>query len=145
MPFGSHPESTAGPTVPTGERGGAEPSGTRARPEAEPTELETERLPHRFPRRPPHRAAVRTAWAVALVTDGLQWILWPLFAGGVVSPFNDVVDVVAAAILIRLLGWHWAFLPAFLAEVIPGVDLVPTWTAAVFLATRGARGPDRAA
>src|SRR4029453_14403993 len=36
-----------------------------------------------------------------------------------------------------LLGWHWAFLPAFLTELVPFVDLVPTWTIAVFLATRG--------
>ena len=41
-----------------------------------------------------------------------------------------------AAILIRLLGWHWAFLPTLLAELTPGFDLFPTWTAAVFYVTR---------
>jgi hypothetical protein len=61
-------------------------------------------------------------------------------AAGAASPVNDALDVAVGAILIRLLGWHWAFLPAFLAELVPGVDLVPTWTAAVFLATRGTRG-----
>jgi hypothetical protein len=40
------------------------------------------------------------------------------------------------AILIKLLGWHWAFLPTFAAELVPGLDLFPTWTAAVFFATR---------
>jgi hypothetical protein len=35
----------------------------------------------------------------------------------------------------KLLGWHWAFLPTFAAELIPGLDLVPTWTAAVFYVT----------
>jgi hypothetical protein len=83
---------------------------------------------------------VRVAWAVAIATDALQWVLWPLFAAGAASPFDDVVDVIAAAILIRLLGWHWAFLPAFVAEIIPGANLVPTWTAAVFLATRKSGG-----
>jgi hypothetical protein len=35
-----------------------------------------------------------------------------------------------------LLGWHWAFVPSFLAELVPGLDLVPTWTLAVLIATR---------
>jgi hypothetical protein len=45
--------------------------------------------------------------------------------------------------MILLVGWHWAFLPAFLSEMVPVFDLVPTWTAAVFFATRsqGAAGP----
>jgi hypothetical protein len=34
------------------------------------------------------------------------------------------------------LGWHWAFLPTLAAELIPGLDLFPTWTAAVFFVTR---------
>ena len=84
------------------------------------------------------------AWAVAIETDAIQWVLLPFFAAGAVSPIDDALDVIAAAVLIRLLGWHWAFLPAFIAEIIPGANLVPTWTAAVFLATRkpdaGARG-----
>jgi hypothetical protein len=77
---------------------------------------------------------------VAIVTDVVQWVLWPLFTLGAVTPFDDIVDVVVAVILVRLLGWHWAFLPAFVAEIIPGVNLVPTWTAAVFLATRKRAG-----
>jgi hypothetical protein len=107
----------------------------------QPPILDAERITHREPKRQPHRAAVRAAWVVALATDALQWIFWPLLAEGAASPINDIVDVAAAAILIKLLGWHWAFLPAFLAEIIPGVDLIPTWTAAVFLATRGRRNP----
>jgi hypothetical protein len=38
--------------------------------------------------------------------------------------------------MIRLLGWHWAFLPSAAAELIPGADLFPTWTAAVWFVTR---------
>ena len=52
-------------------------------------------------------------------------------------PSNNVVDLAVAVVLFRLLGWHWALLPAFVAEAIPLLDLAPTWTAAVFLATRG--------
>jgi len=33
--------------------------------------------------------------------------------------------------MVHLLGWHWEFLPSFLAKLIPGVDLVPFWTMAV--------------
>jgi hypothetical protein len=33
--------------------------------------------------------------------------------------------------LIRLTGWHWEFLPSFIAELVPGLDLVPFWTLAV--------------
>ena len=86
------------------------------------------------PRRRQHR---RAAWIVALAADGLQWVLFPMFGLGALSPFNNALDVVTGAVLWRLLGWHWALLPTFVAELLPGVDLVPCWTAAVFLATRG--------
>lgn len=80
---------------------------------------------------------VRTARVVAAAADLLQVVLLPAFFPGAASPANDVVDVAVAIVLLRLLGWHWAFLPAFLAEAVPVLDLAPTWTAAVFLATRG--------
>ena len=60
----------------------------------------------------------------------------PLFAEGGLSPLDTGLDVIVGAILIKLLGWHWAFLPTFAAELVPGLDLFPTWTAAVFFATR---------
>jgi hypothetical protein len=59
-----------------------------------------------------------------------------LFAEGGLSPLDTGLDVIVGAILIKLLGWHWAFLPTFAAELVPGLDLFPTWTAAVFFATR---------
>ena len=40
-------------------------------------------------------------------------------------------NIAVAAVLVNLLGWHWEFLPAFAAELVPGVDLVPFWTLAV--------------
>ena len=63
----------------------------------------------------------------------------PFFIAGGASPIDDVLDVAVAAFLIRLLGWHWALLPTFLVELVPFADLVPTWTAAVWIATRGRR------
>jgi hypothetical protein len=84
----------------------------------------------------PARSAVRTAWIVALVVDALQIILLPLTIGGATAPLEDMIDVVTAILMTRLLGWHWAFLPTFLTELIPGLSLVPSWTLAVFIVTR---------
>ena len=68
---------------------------------------------------------------LAIVADALQIVIFPLFAEGALSPADDVLDLAVAAVLVNLLGWHWEFLPAFLAELVPGVDLVPFWTLAV--------------
>jgi hypothetical protein len=84
---------------------------------------------------------ILAARVLAVVADGLQLGLLPLFVSGALSTVNDVLDVVVALAMFLLVGWHWAFLPAFAAELIPGFDLVPSWTAAVFLATRGAGAP----
>ena len=80
---------------------------------------------------------VRSARIIAVATDVVQLAFFPAFAGGWVSPLNDALDVVVAVIMVRLVGWHFAFLPTFVAEMVPGVDLVPTWTVAVWFATRG--------
>lgn len=68
---------------------------------------------------------------LAMAADALQLFVFPLFAEGAVSPADDVLDLAVAAVLVNLLGWHWEFLPAFLAELVPGVNLVPFWTLAV--------------
>ena len=82
--------------------------------------------------RPPEH---RLAWLVAMAADAIQIFALPLFAEGGLSPADTLLDLTTAAILIRCLGWHWAFLPTLLAEMIPGLDLFPTWTAAVFYVT----------
>ena len=78
----------------------------------------------------------RMAWLVAIIADAVQIVLLPLFAEGGVSPFDTIVDLVVAFILTRLIGWHWAFLPTLFAELVPGLDLFPTWTVAVLYVTR---------
>ena len=78
---------------------------------------------------------VRTAWFVAIVADSIQIVLLPLFVIGGLSPAVALVDFAAAWALSRLLGWHWAFLPTIIAELFPGLDLFPTWTAAVLYVT----------
>ena len=78
----------------------------------------------------------RLAWLIAVGADALQILAFPFFWEGGVSPADTILDVAMAAVLTRLLGWHWAFLPTLAAELIPGVDLIPTWTAAVYFVTR---------
>ena len=77
------------------------------------------------------RSRFQAALVLAVAADALQIVLLPLFVEGALSPFDDLLDFAVAAILIRLIGWHWEFLPSFLGELVPGVDLVPFWTLAV--------------
>ena len=77
------------------------------------------------------RTRFRVAMILAMAADALQIFGFPLFAEGALSPADDVLDLAVAAVLVNLLGWHWEFLPAFAAELVPGVDLVPFWTIAV--------------
>jgi hypothetical protein len=73
----------------------------------------------------------QAAMVLAILADALQIVVFPLFVEGALSPADDVLDLAVAAVLVRLLGWHWEFLPAFAAELVPGLDLVPFWTLAV--------------
>jgi len=77
------------------------------------------------------RSRFRAAMILAIAADALQIFVFPLFGEGALSPADDVLDLAVAAALIHLLGWHWEFLPAFAAELVPGIDLVPFWTMAV--------------
>ena len=87
------------------------------------------------------RGRVLAARIVAVLADAVQLGFLPLFAGGAPAGFDAVLDVVVGAAMIALVGWHWAFLPAFLVELLPAVDLAPTWTLAVFIATRRSGEP----
>ena len=86
-------------------------------------------------------ARVRAARWIAIAADFLQIAVFPVFWPGAASPWDDALDAATALALVVLVGWHWAFLPSFIAELVPGLDLLPTWTAAVFFVTRGKAGP----
>jgi hypothetical protein len=73
----------------------------------------------------------RAAMILAIVADALQMAVFPLFVEGALSPAEDLLDFGIGAMMVHLLGWHWEFLPSFLAKLVPGVDLVPLWTLAV--------------
>src|SRR5262245_57360363 len=78
----------------------------------------------------------RRALLLAIAADVLQLGLLPLFGAGWLAPLNDVLDVVIAILLVHRLGWHLAFLPTFVAELLPVVDIFPSWTLAVLFVTR---------
>jgi hypothetical protein len=78
---------------------------------------------------------VSLAFAVSIVADLVQLpINAAAFTGILALPGEGVdlvVDLVAGAVISALLGFHWALVPTFFAELIPGLDLAPTWTACV--------------
>lgn len=71
---------------------------------------------------------------LALAVDGIQLWLTPLIiAGGLGIWLDGALDVTMLAILSWRRGFHWAYLPTFAAELVPGVGLIPLWTTAVLL------------
>lgn len=87
---------------------------------------------------PRQRDQFATALAIAVAADLVQLLLLPLLVEGGLSPLNDALDIVLAWTMVRLIGWHWAFLPSFLGRLVPVLDELPCWTLAV-LAVRAER------
>ncbi len=83
----------------------------------------------------------QVAMILAIIADALQLVLLPLFVEGAESPADDLLDLGVGAALFSLLGWHWEFMPSFLAKLVPGVDLVPFWTLAVASVYRKSKRP----
>jgi hypothetical protein len=73
----------------------------------------------------------QVAMVLAIAADALQLIALPLFVEGAESPADDILDLGIGVAMVALLGWHWEFLPSFLAKLVPGVDLAPLWTLSV--------------
>jgi hypothetical protein len=68
-----------------------------------------------------------TALAIAVLADGLQFLLGPF--GWVFG--DQAVDVVAMLLTSWVIGFHWLLLPTFALELVPALDELPTWTACV--------------
>jgi len=91
----------------------------------------------------PKRISPRRIWLarmIAMIADALQIAVFPWFVEGMLSPLNDALDVAVMITLILLVGWHIAFVPTFIVEQLPFADLAPTWTVAIWIATRGRTG-----
>ena len=89
---------------------------------------------------------IRAARIIAVVADAIQFGLTPLlFVPATLVIVDAVLDVAVGITMVVLLGWHLVFLPGFVVEMVPMVDLFPTWTLAVLFVTRGgAPTPDGA-
>jgi len=77
------------------------------------------------------RRRKNAALAVAGLSDLTQMIFAPAFLEGAGSPFDVALDVVTAVIILLIVGFEWRLALALAAELVPGVDLFPTWTAIV--------------
>lgn len=82
------------------------------------------------------------AFGVALATDAAQILMGPLgwtFA-------DEIFDVIAMVLIVWALGFHPLLLPTFILELVPLVDMAPTWTActAMVVMLRRREGPANA-
>ncbi len=67
------------------------------------------------------------AFGVAITADVLQLVLGPF---GWFWP-DEMIDVLATVATTLAIGVHPLLLPTFVAEFLPIVDMLPTWTACV--------------
>jgi hypothetical protein len=86
-----------------------------------------EQLQMRFRVPPLTRTRIILALGGAVAADGLQLLLGPL--GWALA--DQVIDVVTMALTMWILGFHILLLPTFVAELIPLVEDLPSWTACV--------------
>ena len=81
------------------------------------------------------RGKLIPAFAIAILADLLQFPITAATATGWLAIPGEtadmVIDFVTMLALSALLGFHWVLLPTFLVELVPGVDLIPTWTGSV--------------
>ena len=85
------------------------------------------------------RRRIALALVLAALADALQIALGP--AGWFF--FDEIIDVIVMVAMTLLIGFHPLLLPTFIVEIIPIVDMLPTWTAcagAVVLLRRRQQG-----
>jgi hypothetical protein len=75
------------------------------------------------------RRRIWLACAVAVAADVIQVTLGPF---GWAGP-DEVLDIMVMLLLTGIIGFHPLFLPTFVAEFIPMVDTLPTWTACTLI------------
>ncbi len=78
---------------------------------------------------------VRIAYAIAACADVIQIPLnaaiLSILGAPLMQAFDILLDIIVMALVTKLVGFHWAFLPSFVAETVPGSSALPTWTACV--------------
>jgi hypothetical protein len=73
----------------------------------------------------------RVALGIAVLSDLAQWLFFPVLSEGAFSPFEIALDAVTALAILLAVGFQWRLLIALVAELVPGLDMFPTWTAVV--------------
>lgn len=86
-----------------------------------------EKLNTAFRPRAISRRRMFLALAVAIVADGVQLCIGPFGWTGI----DQAIDIATMFLTMWLLGFHILLLPTFVAEFIPLVEDLPTWTACV--------------
>jgi hypothetical protein len=71
------------------------------------------------------------AFALAAASDLTQWAFFPVLSEGAASPFEIALDACTALAILLAVGFQWRLAIALAAELVPGLDLFPTWTAVV--------------
>jgi len=71
------------------------------------------------------------ALLIAGCADLLQGVLLPLVIEGGFSPVEWAIDIATAVALLLTVGFKARLALAFTTELIPGLDLFPTWVALV--------------
>ncbi|HEX6463148.1 MAG TPA: hypothetical protein VFZ98_01790, partial [Vicinamibacterales bacterium] len=64
-----------------------------------------------------------------VATDVLEFVLGPFGWAGT----DEILDVIALIATTRLIGFHPLLLPTFILELLPVMDVLPTWTGCVAL------------
>jgi hypothetical protein len=75
------------------------------------------------------------AFVIAIIADLIQFPITAVEATGLFTIPGELADFVVDCFVMGattvLLGFHWMLLPSLLVEVVPGLDLIPTWTGCV--------------
>jgi len=81
------------------------------------------------------RKRILLAFVLAAIADIMQFPITVSEATGVFSLPGELADLFVDCVLMAattmLLGFHWMLLPTLFLEIVPGLDLLPTWTACV--------------
>lgn len=73
------------------------------------------------------RGRIAFAVSVAAIADAIQLLLGPFGW----TFLDEGIDVLTMLLTVWTLGFHILLLPTFVVELVPVVDMLPTWTACV--------------
>jgi len=83
----------------------------------------------------------RLALAIAAASDLAQWFFFPAVVEGAASPFEVALDALTALAILVVVGFQWRLAIALVAELVPGLDMFPTWTLVVLSLTTAPPAP----